>query len=262
MDSLPLALAPLLARRELWLLVSVAYADPYQRARFELLTDSAFRRRAIDAAALLSQEHSGIELGPGEANPKQLSPAKLFRALDAELETLEATYRQLFGLTAISQLCPPCEIEYEPNTDVAYCSQRMADSAGFYQAFGLQVATRAGERLDHIAVEAEFLYVLLAKEAAARQVGNQEGAEVCRDARRKFFQEHVGWWLPAFSRLLSRVAPCDYYRELAGLTAALSAVERTSLKLPPFQARVIPKPSGVEAEAGCLGCVSGQQDPR
>lgn len=260
MDSLPFDFAPLLARRELWLLLSVAYVDPYQRERFRLIRDPAFLRRAIDAAALLSREHSGIELGPGEANPEQLSPANLFRALDTEWETLEATYRRLFGLTAISQLCPPCEIEYEPNTDVAYRSQRMADIAGFYQAFGLQVATRAGERLDHIAVEAEFLYVLLAKEAAAREVGNQEGAEVCRDARRKFFQEHVGWWLPAFSKLLSHVAPPGYYRELAGLAAALSAVERISLELPPFQARVIPKPSGVETEVGCLGCVSRQQD--
>jgi len=260
MDAKKLELSPLLARRELWLLVSVASVDPYYRQRLGLLEDPAFRQRTTQAAALLAAENSTIVLGHGEVAPKEVSPATLFAALDTERATIEATYRQIFGLTAVAQQCPFCEIEYEPNADIAYRSQRMADIAAFYNAFGLQVSTQAGERLDHIVVEAEFLYVLLAKEAAALEVGNKEAAEVCREARRKFFQEHVGWWLPAFSRLLSRVAPPGYYRELAGLTAALSAVERISLKLPPFQARVIPKPSGVEAEVGRLGCVSGQQD--
>lgn len=252
MDSEALNLAPLLARRELWLLVSAGSVDPYYRQRLELLRDAAFRRRVSDAATLIVQEWSPGELGPGEVDPATLSPERLFAAFDLEYVNLETTYRRLFGLTAISPLCPPCEIEYEPNTDVAYRCQRLADVAGFYQAFGLQVSPRAGERLDHITVEAEFLYLLLAKEAVALQERNQEGAEICREARRKFFQEHVGWWLPAFSRLLSRVAPPGYYQVLAGLLGALSPVERASLGLPPFQARIVPKPSGGEASAPCF----------
>lgn len=259
MNRQKLALAPLLARRELWLLVSVAYVDPFHRKRFDLLRDPAFRRRTREAAALMAQEHPAIELGPGEVDPKAWSLADLFAAFDAGQESSETTYRQLFGLTTFSQCCPPCEIEYEPNTEVAYRSQRMADVAGFYQAFGLQVSTRAGERLDHITVEAEFLYLLLAKEAAALQGDNQEGAEVCRDARRKFFQEHVGWWLPAFSRVLSRVAPPGYYRQLAALTAGLSGLERVSLGLPPFKPRIVPKPSETEPEATCFACVGGRK---
>lgn len=262
MGSQALALAPLLARRELWLLVSVAHVDPYHRQRFELLRDSAFRQRTMDAAALLTQEHSTIELGPGEVEPKAFSPKDLFDAFEGIYGTLETIYRQLFGLTAVSQRCPPCEIEYEPNTEVAYRSQRLADVAAFYQAFGLQVSARGGERLDHITVEAEFLYLLLAKEAAAVQAGNQKGVEVCRDARCKFFQEHVGWWLPAFSRVLSRTAPPGYYRQLASLTAGMSALERISLGLPPFRARIIPKPSGAEAGATCFECISRPQVSR
>ena len=252
-----LELAPLLARRELWLLVSAASVDPYHRQRFQILRDSGFRERTLAAAALLAQEHPAVELGPAEVAPSQLAPLRFFVALDAEGETLETTYRQLFGLTAVSQRCPPCEIEYEPNTDVAYRSHRLADIAGFYRAFGLQVAARAGERLDHIAVEAEFLYLLLAKEAAALERGNQEGAEICREARRKFFQEHVGWWLPAFSRVLLRVAPPGYYRELARFVAGVSCLERLSLGLPPFSAPVTPKPSGEEPQAACFSCLGG-----
>ena len=256
MDWQILELVLLLARRQLWLLLSVAYVDPYHRQRFEFLRDPAFRQRTMDAAAVIAQEHSAIELGPGEVDPKDLSPQDLFTALDTQDGTIEATYRQLFGLTAISQQCPPCEIEFEPNADVAYRSQRLADVAGFYQAFGLEVSTHSGERLDHITVEAEFLYVLLAKEAAALSEGNREGAEVCRDARRKFFQEHVGWWLPAFARVLSRAARSGYYHQLALLTAGVSTLERASLELPPFGARLIPKPSSVEAEATCFECIS------
>lgn len=258
MRTAEVELALLLARRELWLLMSAAFVDPYHRQRFEILFGSGLRGGAVAAAALVVQELPTVNLGPAEVASAQLAPQELFAALDAEEETLEATYRQLFGLTAVSQRCPPCEIEYEPNTDVAYRSHRLADIAGFYRAFGLQVSTRAGERLDHITVEAEFLYLLLAKEAAALERGNQEGANVCRDARRKFFQEHMGWWLPAFARVLLRVAPPGYYRELAALTAAVSAAERVSLGLPVFPARVIPKGSGDGLQAGCFNCLGGQ----
>lgn len=259
LDAEALDLAPLLARRELWLLVSVAMVDPYRRERLERLSDPDFRQRILSAAKLLAQEQAGVELGPGEGDPRQLAPEALFAAFDAERDTLETTYRRLFGLTVISTACPPCEIEYEPNADVAFRSQQLADVAGFYQAFGLQVASRAEERLDHIVVEAEFLYLLLAKEAAARQAGNREGTEVCEDARRKFFQEHVGWWLPVFSRVLARTAGSGYYRELADFMAALSALERTSLQLPPFPARTIPRPSKDEAPGACLQCLDRQE---
>jgi TorA maturation chaperone TorD len=252
--------APLLAQRELWLLAATAFVDPYHRDRFQVLVDPVFRRRSSDAARLLAQERPAVDLGPGEANPASLSPTRLFAALDDQYESLETAYRQLFGLTAVSQQCPPCEIEYETNTDLAYRSQRLADVAGFYNAFGLRVSERSGERLDHVTVEAEFLYLLLAKEAAALEQGNQEGTEICRDARRQFFREHVGWWLPAFGRVLSRVAPPGYYQELANLVSGLSAMERVSLGWPPFSAPVIPKPSGEDLQAACLSCPDGQQE--
>lgn len=253
-------LAPLVSQRELWLLAATAFVDPYHRERIQVLMDPVFRRRICDAASLLATEHPAIELGPGETEPSLLSPAHFFAALDAQYESLETAYRQLFGLTAVSQQCPPCEIEYESNTDLAYRSQQLADVAGFYAAFGLRVSPRAGERLDHITVEAEFLYLLLAKEATAVQQENREGAEICRDARRKFFQEHVGWWLPGFARLLARVAPTGYYQELARFLSCLSALERVSLALPPFSARAIPKPSGEDPHTACFSCLGGQRE--
>ncbi len=259
MDSQALELAPLLARRELWLLVSRGFVDPFHQQRFELLKNPAFRRRVIQAASLIAEQRPSTGLGPGELEPRALSPQDLFVALDARSNNLEAAYRGLFGLSAVSLHCPPCEVEYEPNTDVTYRSQQLADVAGFYRAFGLEVSEQAGERLDHITVESEFMYVLLAKEAFALATGDKEGGEVCREARSKFFKEHVGWWLPAFARILSGVAPPGYYCELARLTAAVSALERVSLGIPPFTSREFPRPLEAGAEAACAGRSCGRE---
>jgi TorA maturation chaperone TorD len=240
----------LLARRELWLLVSASFVDPYYQERFSLLGDRDFRRRAHRAAELLVGEQQAIELGPGEAPAQQMRPAALFAALDAEAERLEQSYRALLG----SRLCPPCGVEYEPNTDVTYRAQQMADIAGFYRAFGLEVASQSGERLDHLTVEAEFLYLLTAKEAAALAVGLEEPAQICRAAREKFFAEHVGWWLPAFASLLGRAAESAFYRSGAALVASLTAIERTNLNVAPFTRRVAPNPADEQVEAACLEC--------
>ncbi len=247
------ALALLLARRELWLLVCAGFVDPYHQQRFALLKDTDFRRRAWLAAELLAEEYPEISLGPGEVSVQELKPAALFAALDAEAASIQQSYRALFPLT-ISPYCPPCELEYEPNTDVTYRLQQLADIAGFYRAFGLEVARERSERLDHLSVEAEFLYLLNAKEAAALTAGLAEQAQICREARKSFFAEHAGWWLPAFARLLARTASSNFYRHLATLVAALSAIERTNLELPPFTRRVEPKPANQEAEAACSAC--------
>lgn len=252
MNTKELELAPLLARRELWLLISTAYVDPFHRERFQAIMDPAFRERTINAAALLRQEMQDAELGPKEVSPQELLPEKLFAALDAEFENIESTYRQLFGVTGGSTLCPSCEIEYEPNTELVFRCQRFADVAGFYRAFGVQVANQAGERMDHLTAETEFLYLLLAKQVDALETGEPEGYEVSSDAHREFFQQHVGWWIHAFSRLLRHTAPPGFYRELATLTAAVSTLERVTLGLPLFNIPATPKPSD-DACAECMG---------
>ncbi|MFN8006753.1 MAG: hypothetical protein U0V70_06985 [Terriglobia bacterium] len=67
-------IATLLARRELWSLVSVGFVDPHHRQRFEVLRDPAFRRRTTTAAAFLAQQYSDTVLGIGEVNPNSFRP--------------------------------------------------------------------------------------------------------------------------------------------------------------------------------------------
>ena len=90
MNAERLELAPLLARRELWLLLSTAFVDPYHRERFAGLRDTERRHRALQAARLLAQEAPAIELGPGEVQPGELAPGRPFNALEEDWATILA----------------------------------------------------------------------------------------------------------------------------------------------------------------------------
>src|SRR3990172_4683779 len=92
---------------------------------------------------------------------------------------------------------PPYETEYGM-AHVFMKVQTMADVAGFYRAFGLDLATAHRERPDHVAAELEVLHFLLLHEAMARTQGRQEEAKVSRRARTTFLREHLGAWGPAY----------------------------------------------------------------
>lgn len=70
----------------------------------------------------------------------------------------------------------------------------LADLAGFYQAFNLELSDVEGDHevFDHLAVELEFYSSLLAREAWLEEAGNAEGVEVVREARGKFLEAHLG----------------------------------------------------------------------
>jgi TorA maturation chaperone TorD len=123
----------------------------------------------------------------------------------------------------------------------------MADVAGFYRAFGLRVAP--GERPDHVAAELEFYGWLQAREAQARARGETEGAEVCRDARRKFLRDHLGRWLPLLAARL-RERGAGFHARVAELAAALVAREARDLGVEPEPtAPPVPHP-----EPECFNC--------
>ena len=114
-------------------------------------------------------------------------------------------YLRIFGHTVKGD-CPPHELEYgELKADRLFQPHRLADIAAFYNAFGLEVI--GDERVDHIAMECEFYAVLCAKEEVAG-----EQVEFCRETQRKFLQEHLARWIPAFCR---RVRGDSFYESAA-----------------------------------------------
>lgn len=186
--------------------------------------------------------------------------AEIFDTIPSEgytLDILQAEYRQTFGHT-ISQECPPYETQYG-SAHLFQQAQSLGDIAGFYRAFGVEVSGRAKERLDHIAVELEFMGFLAFKEAYALAHHGEEKAAICRDAQRKFMEAHLGRWAPLFAKLLGRKAQEGFYRKLASFLEAFITAECRSLDAGPlaFHEGNL-KATASEPEGACFSC--GIQD--
>lgn len=245
--------ALLLAGRELWECLAVALTDPFHRARLEKLADPTFRMRVLIAADLYATEFAAGNCGAAELPIQELDPNAIFLAFDLAKADLEKHYREVFGFT-LSPKCPPCETEFEPNDEINFRAQQMADVGGFYQAFGWKVSPQNSERLDHISLLSEFYSILCIKEALAREDRQEDTAEICEKARRDFFKDHLGWWLPAFGGLLYREAGSAFYRATARFASALSRAERLALNLPQFGKPATVKPTKLEDDPGCMSC--------
>lgn len=101
--------------------------------------------------------------------------------------------------------------------------QQMADIAGFYGAFGFQVAR---DRPDHLAAEMEYVALLCVKQAFAHLAEEGEGAAVCAEARDKFLAEHLAPWLPAFRQRVEKSSRHPYLTSLAALVTTLVEADR------------------------------------
>jgi TorA maturation chaperone TorD len=258
-------LARLAAREHVLRFLALAASDPASE-RFARAFDPGFQELAAAAARHLAQDPAArpSELAPGEEPAERLDLAPLVAALREPRASLVEDHTRVFGLV-VSQHCPPYEVQYCPQTFSVYRSQRMADIAGFYRAFGVTTGRDAPERVDHVACELEFLAWLVAKERHARARAGEVWAErvaVCRDAQRDFVAEHLSWWVPAFAAALGERArtlepPAPLHSALARALAPLVAVERAVLgvRAPDELARAR---AGDEGAGGddCAGCAS------
>jgi DMSO reductase family type II enzyme chaperone len=151
-----------------------------------------------------------------------------------DADGLQVEHRRVFS-HILSLDCPPCETFYTA-CDVFQETQEMADIAGFFHAFGLEMADR--ERLDHISVELEFMHFLVFKEAYALTHHGPDKARLCRDTQRKFMQDHLGRWAPQFARRLGEKAGGGFFQCVASLVEAFVEAEVDFLKARPETAAV------------------------
>ncbi|MDR7480899.1 MAG: molecular chaperone TorD family protein [Armatimonadota bacterium] len=139
----------------------------------------------------------------------------------ADPPALAAAYVETFG-HLVGPRCPLYEAQYIPGGIFAQ-AQCASDIAGFYRAFGLEVADHAQERPDHISVELEFMHVLAYREAYARTHHGCAQVAQLVDAQRQFLQDHLGRWVPALARVTQTEAPGLYAQVLDALTAWITA---------------------------------------
>jgi TorA maturation chaperone TorD len=118
--------------------------------------------------------------------------ARLAGEADAAAIASPDAFRRAFLRIVDRSLPPPYETTYTSRGSPA----NLADIAGFYRAFGVEIA---GEKPDHLVAELEYLALLALREAHAREAGDDEHAVLCAQARASFLRDHAGCWLDAFA---------------------------------------------------------------
>ncbi len=260
-----LDLAGDLARRQLYLFISRATTRP-DEAVVRNLADPGFQTVVRSALDLIAEDPTfhPATLGPGELDPSCISSDFVTGCADAARDG----HLGMFG-HGLSKECPPYEIEYIRNREINHRGHQLADIAGFYKAFGLGRASDTHERIDHVSMETEFMAVLLEREVYARRGGlGAERVEVSREAQRKFFGDHLGWWLPAFGAVVTRKAKTGFYADFGNFLRVFAGSERAVLDLPPFQTLAstdpIPindDPMGLDSES-CQACMEHDEVDR
>ncbi len=227
-----------------------------------LLGDRAIARAVCYRALALAWSPPSRENAPAlrealEALPaaaEVLGPAaaaaahRVADALPRDADELERRYARAYTHTR-SPDCPLYETSYSSRNLFQQTTQ-MADLAGFYRAFGVEVQ---GEPPDHLAVELEFCYLLSTKEAVARRHGDRESARICRAALRAFYRDHLARWLPAVAQRTRARVDDPAYRAAADLLQQLVAAETRRLRLHDLPAWS-PEPQPLPEPEDCDGC--------
>jgi TorA maturation chaperone TorD len=234
------------ARRTLYRFTSLALLDPLG-GTWPQLTDGNSKTCVESACELLREETAGAIacLGLGELPRDRLDPAIVFARMPVSPAALNEQYERTFGLLTTSA-CPPCETEYVDGKLSFQRAQQLADIAGYYRAFGVEPGA---ERPDHIALELEFMALLIDLESRA---GTKDQLDVSRDAQVRFVQDHLAWWLPVFARLLHKEAPGSFFAAVGDLLCAFLPTERARLGVETPVHRAAPSP--IERPEECEGC--------
>ena len=244
-----------MARQSLYRFAALSLVDPRTGSWDQLhaLRNDPLPREAADLIRSLPAAQPRT-LGLGERPLVALDPQLVLNRLPNSPEALNSAYENTFGLL-VSGACPPYEMEYINSKFAFQRSNALADIGGFYQAFGLTTSADHPERHDHIALELEFMALLLGLERqAANGAANlrQDRLSVCRAAQQRFLKEHLAWWVPAFARLLAKESGGGFYAAVGIFLAALIPAERALLKVEIESHHV--SPSQMERPESCDGC--------
>ncbi len=120
-------------------------------------------------------------------------------------EELAAQHNHLFEQSTV---CSAFETEYE--ADPFAKGRQLADIAGFYQAFGMEVARSRPTMQDFLGTELEFMSLLSRKEAYAAARHWSHRRKVTVDAERMFLRDHLGRWDRAICKSIEQHVAQDH----------------------------------------------------
>jgi putative dimethyl sulfoxide reductase chaperone len=244
-----------LARQGLYRFAALSLVDP-RAGSWRLLDEFRDEPFLWEAAALIRElpEARPTSLAPRELPLTALDPGRVLEKLPASESQLNELFERTFGLL-VTNACPPYETEYIPSKFDFQRSNALADIAGFYRAFGLELSRSHPERPDHIVQELEFMAYVIGLESQAAALEDQADPEriaVCRQAQTRFLSEHLAWWVPALGKLLARENPDGFFAAVGRFLAAWIPAERGLLGVPAPSRE--PGPSSIEPPDACAGC--------
>ncbi|TLY29306.1 MAG: molecular chaperone TorD family protein [Nitrospirae bacterium] len=211
-----------LGRSKLYLLISWSLLYPEDDEFLDYLQSGEFVEDSRSALESLSGTLEGI--GGERAKLKLTALSKPIDQIENwiaaecvnwQLSDLQAEHRRVFS-NVITLDCPPYETLFG-NDHVFAQAHVMGDIAGFYKAFGVELSRDIHERMDHLSVELEFMHFLAYKESYARCHDGADKTQIVVDAQKKFVKDHIGRWVPLFSRMLAKKAEFGIFRHMADL---------------------------------------------
>jgi TorA maturation chaperone TorD len=178
---------------------------------------------------------------------------------DRGVERLRRSHHSAFDESSGTR-CAPTEMDQlggVPQLELTRTFE-MADVAGFYRAFGVEVG-EGGERVDHITTELEFMNLLAVKESIALQEeGAGEHAETCRHASQVFLRDHLARWATRLGEALAASDNDPVYQSAGRLLAGF--VEFDARRIDAEKAPLLRIPikdndasEGCTSEPGSLG---------
>lgn len=234
-----------LCRASLYSALALGFRAPTEET-LTRLTSQEGKSALADAAAVLD-----IHEGPGLVAAVRELPGRGSRSVGE----LSASFRRLFGHTARGPV-PPYETEYGQEA-LFQQPQELADLTGFYRAFGLSLRTGEHERADHVSCECEFLSFLALKEAYALEQQDGLMLEETRKATRLFLRDHLGRFVPAFTKKLTREDGDGFYGTLGELCLRFIMQESTRLGIPVGPESLILRPA--TADGVPMACANGTE---
>lgn len=211
------------------------HSRPAHRARLYTLLSLCFDRPGESLQRVLDDDvlpdvfvESTAKLETTSLTPAASDAATAVSRTD--FETFRSAYGTAFGVEGGADVSP-YETEYRPGGLVTNTDE-LADIAGFYDAFGLEVGEQR-DRVDHLATELEFVGELAAREAHLADAGDGEGVEIVVDAQRLFLEDHLGRWVPRVRTELEDEVGNGLYLSLAKLLDELVSFDTDRLGASP-----------------------------
>lgn len=133
------------------------------------------------------------------------------------MKEVQSEHIRVFG-HAVSQECPPYEMQYGTEGGVASQTDVLVQLGGFFDTFGFQVPDKGHkrDRIDHLSIELEFMSFCCYREAYGIQNDHDDKKmAILRSGMKKFLRNHLGRWVPLFVLFTTRKAERGLFRDIA-----------------------------------------------